>query len=331
MVDIPKEFVKEEHRIEKSFKKSGINLWMIISAVLVVVIIVMAVWPRAGVLSGQQAGDKFVSFINDNYGSGIIFKSASDQGSLYEINVTFNGNEVPVYVTKDGKYFVEPAYLTPIVSKTASSSSSTPAPTNVPKTDRPKVELYIWSYCPYGVAAQGPMADVANLLKNSADFESVLYYAGHGEHEVEQNKIQACLQKYAKNKYWDYAKSFVANIYPECSSTRTIDCDKNNSLSLMKSLGIDYTSVMACVDSQGEALTQEYAARAGTNNVQGSPTIIINGVNVNVARDADSIKNVVCNSFTTAPAECSQTLSSTAATPSFGSGSSTAASAASCG
>ena len=33
----------------------------------------------------------------------------------------------------------------------------------VPKSDKPVVELFIWSYCPYGVQAQGPLAEVAKL------------------------------------------------------------------------------------------------------------------------------------------------------------------------
>jgi glutaredoxin len=150
--------------------------------------------------------------------------------------------------------------------------------------------LFIWSYCPFGVQAQGPVAEVASLLKNSADFVSILYYDGHGDYETQQNKIQECIQKLDEDKYWAYASKFVSEIYPNCGASQDISCNEKQSSALMKSLGIDSTAVMDCVNSEGESLISKASSYAQQFGVTGSPTILINGVKVSVARNAESIK-----------------------------------------
>ncbi len=180
----------------------------------------------------------------------------------------------------------------------------------VPKSDRPKVELFIWSYCPYGVQAQGPLSDVALLLGESADFEAVLYHDGHGDYETQQNKIQACIQEVAGDKYWEYAAGFVENIYPKCASERNVECDKTESIELMKSLGIDDSEVMSCVEDKGEDLIAEHLNRARGYGISGSPSLVINGLKVNVARNSESFKAAVCEAFNEVPEECGESLSS---------------------
>lgn len=304
MADIEKEIKKEEKKVEKFFHKKE-NVWMSISIILAVILIVSLGFNFSGKsISKDAAGKKAVEFIKTSFGADVsTFENVTDLGKIYLMNVPYQGQDIPIYVTKDGKYFISSA-----IEMNAVASVS--KPTEVPKTDKPKVELYIWGYCPYGVAAQGPLAEVASLLKSSADFEAVLYYAGHGDYEAQQNKIQACIQKLAEDKYWKYADGFVKTIYPKCGASRDIACDKNESIALMKSLGIDSAKVMGCVDSDGVSLTEAYSNRAENNGVTGSPTLIINGVAVNVGRTAEAYKTAVCNAFNNAPAECSDTLSS---------------------
>jgi len=55
-------------------------------------------------------------------------------------------------------------------------------------------------------------------------------------------------------------------------------------------------------------------------NVGGSPTLVINGVQVNSARDPASYLDTICKAFSdgSVPTECGQTLSSTAYGAGFG-------------
>ena len=58
------------------------------------------------------------------------------------------------------------------------------------------------------------------------------------------------------------------------------------------------------------------SSRASALGVSGSPSIVINGVKVNVARDAESMKAAVCSAFNNVPSECGEALSSTTGTTS---------------
>jgi len=314
MVDLEKEIKKEEKKVEKFFSKKE-NIWMSVSIVLAVVVIVLLIISVTGKcgISKDAAGEKMIAYLSTLVPAGdvVTLKNVTSLGNVYEIVVEYKSQDIPVYMTKDGKYMVQG--LSEINPSSSINTNSNNQTKEVPKADKPKVQLFIWSYCPYGVQAQGPVAEVANLLKGKADFEIVTYYDGHGAYETQQNKIQSCIQKLASDKYWNYAAKFVTDIYPKCSSTRTEDCDKNESVKLMKSLGINSASVLNFVESHGTSLLSEASSKAQANGVSGSPTILINGVAVQAARTSEAIKAAVCEAFNTAPSQCSQTLSGTTA------------------
>ena len=291
------------------------NPWVASTFVLGLFVLVLLITNFSGGLTGNiisedEAGEKLLAFYQSSGVEGLSLKSVEDVGSVYQVNFEYQNNTIPLYMTKDGNLA---GSLNPINEEISPDASQQNSQTQeITKSDKPVVDLFIWSYCPYGVQAQGPLAEVAKLLKDKAEFNTILYYDGHGAFETQQNKIQACIQKLAKDKYWDYAAGFVKTIYPKCSSSRDVACDKDESVKLMKSLGIDSTKVLACVDSDGESLIKAYADKAQASGVSGSPTLTINGVKVNSARTADAYKTSVCSGFNTAPSQCGTALSSTA-------------------
>ncbi|MGV8151724.1 MAG: hypothetical protein ACP5OG_01460 [Candidatus Nanoarchaeia archaeon] len=294
-------------------EKMNRNPWRLSTYVLGFVVIVLIVLffldnSSAG-MSGEEAGKNLASYLDARVGGGVEFISSEALGdSLYQVVVSYQGQDIPVYVTKDGNYFVQGAIPMNETIEPAQGEEETPQ--EIPQSAKPKVELFIWSYCPYGVQAQGPLAEVAKLLGKSADFEAVPYYDGHGAYETQQNKIQLCIQQVAKDKYWSYAEGFVKDIYSKCGASRDIECDKNESIKLMKSLAIDSTKVMSCVNASGDSLFAEAASKAQKAGVTGSPTLVINGVKANVARNSEAYKAAVCSAFNSAPDACSTTLDS---------------------
>jgi len=306
---------KEDNVSEgKITKKMRENPWILSTFVLGVLALILLIGNfggvTGGVVNGDSAGNSLLTFANEQ-GANAELVGVEDIGDFYEVTLLLSGQEVPFMVTKNGEFLVQG--LTPLnVAQTPTSQEQS---ADIPKSDKPEVELFIWSYCPYGVQAQGPLAEVASLLGDYADFKAVLYYDGHGAYETQQNKIQACIQEVAPSKYWNYAEGFVEDIYPVCGTSRDIDCDKTESIKLMKSLGIDSTKVMSCVDSQGEGLISASSSYAKQLGVTGSPTLVINGVKSNAGRTAEAYKVAVCNAFTdgTAPEECLTTLDSSAA------------------
>jgi hypothetical protein len=270
------------------------------------------------ILSPQEAGEMMVNTLNEKVvqGGGVTLVRVEEEQDFYTVITSYQGGEVPIFVSKDGEYWFQSAIKLEDIPDPA---GQTPPPSTgtVPKSDKPVIDLFIWSYCPYGVSAQGPLADVATLFGDKAEFNAVMYHDGHGAYETQQNKIQACIQEVDKDNYWAYADRFVDEIYPVCGASRDVDCDKTESIKVMDSLGIDSSAVMSCVDSEGEALIAEDRQYAGSLGVTGSPTIVINGVKASPSsRTAEAFKASVCQGFNDPPEECGEQLSATAATTS---------------
>ncbi len=298
--------------VKKSSDSIFKNSWAVASIVLAGLLILALVFSNNSSLSNQvskeEAAANLVKFAEAKGVTAEVIK-ISDSGEFYEVTLSINGKQDKLKITKDGKNIVQ---IIPL--ETQEKKQQTPE--EVPKSDRPKAELYVWGYCPYGVQAQGPFAEVAKLLEASADFKIVPYYAGHGEYEAQENKIESCIQKLEPTKYWDYALGFVNQIYPKCSSLRTVECDLTEATNLMKSLGINSEAVLECVSTDGKELNTLAANSAKENGVSGSPTIILNGVKLNVARNAEAYKKAICSSYNNAPAECGKVLNSTSSSSS---------------
>ena len=191
------------------------------------------------------------------------------------------------------------------------------------KSDKPTLDMYVMSFCPYGQQAEAGVGPVAKLLGDKITLTPhfVIYpatqYAGkeaqyceggacsmHGLGELHEDMRQLCLWKSEPAKWWDYvdcinAKTTYSNVdskWKECATQ----------------VGVDAAAIESCQASQGVALVNAEKALCDANGVSGSPTLFVNGKKL-TSRDAETIKKAVCDSFNTPPAECSQTLSATTA------------------
>jgi hypothetical protein len=262
--------------------------------------------------SANEIGKKVIDFINNNLvqpGTSASLVSVKDMGSYFEILTSYQGQQIPVYASKDGKILFLQAI--DMSQQTQRHTQTAPQQTQeIPKRDRPTAELYIFSYCPYGVVTLDSFTIVGKLLSNKANMKVKFFSDMHGKHELQQNKIQECIQEVDPQKYWEYASRYLKTVYSKCSSTRDINCDKNESITLMKEVGVDADKVMKCVEERGEELYKRDISDAERYGLTGSPSLVINDVHVSgFDRSPEGIKKLVCSSFTTPPAECSQTLS----------------------
>lgn len=319
-----KEEHKEHHKEENiKIKLPRLNPWILVSLVLVIVLALSLVkgWSINGGTSGgnintisiQKVANKTIDYINNNLvQTGLVsLVSTKDLGSVYEITTSYQGSEIPVYTTKDGSLIFLSAYNTSIEIQQSSNG--------IPKTDKPNVELYIFSYCPAGSAALDSFSETASFLKDYVNFKVKFFSNMHGEHELQENMIQECIQTISPEKYWDYAKQYLEIVYQKCGSSRSIECDKNESIKLMTAVGINSDNVMDCVKNQGETYYQQDINDATSLQLSYSPSFVINGKYIQDAdRSPEGIKSVVCSAFNTPPSKCSQTLSSTGSTTSGG-------------
>jgi hypothetical protein len=168
------------------------------------------------------------------------------------------------------------------------------------------------------------MLPVMDTLKGKADIQvKFVNYAMHGEKELQENMRQYCIETQVADKYSAYLKCFLA---------------AGDAAGCVKSTGVDGTKLATCMtatDSKYKIMDvfndpakpgwrgqfppfPIYEAENQKYGVQGSPTLIINGVEANAGRDSASLLAAVCNAFTTKPKECSTQLSGDSPSPGFG-------------
>jgi len=299
-----------------------------------------------GALTDTEAGLKIISFINENLmapGTKATLDSINEEAGVYKMIISAEGESITSYATKDGKTFFPQAFELEDIEKQiqiqkAAAQQEDMAAANMEKTDRPKVEIFVMSYCPYGTQIQKGIIPVIETLGSKADIElKFCDYAMQGEKELKEQLNQYCIQKEQNDKFIPYLKCFLeAGNTEKCITDAGIDRAK---LSACVSSADAKYSVMADFKSKenyrgqfpGFAVHKTETAKYG---VQGSPTVVINGVTVRSGRDPASLQKEICNAFTDSarPAECDIQMDSSTPSPGFGySAGSAAGSDASCG
>lgn len=312
------------------------NPWIVSSLILGAILIVLVVGNVFGLtgnisltgksVSSNTAGENLVTYLNTITTSEVKLVDVKEANGLYLVTVEYNGNNVPVYMTKDGKYYT--TTLVPLTADTG-TQTDTQTPANIPKTDKPSVELYVFTYCPYGLQMEKAMIPVVNLLKDKIDFKIRQIGAMHGEHEKLEAERQLCIEKEYPSKFLDYLLAFAEDTsIGSCNGDVTCLTPKLNAL--FTKLGIDASKINSCMTTDGESLYNAEVTNAQSKDIGGSPTLVINGVQSQASRSPEAIKGVICNAFNTVPSECTQTLSTSQAAAGFGNGTSSSGSA-SCG
>jgi protein-disulfide isomerase len=202
--------------------------------------------------------------------------------------------------------------------KTASTQpkKTEPVASNVPKSDKPNVELFVMSHCPYGTQMEKGIIPVAKELGNNIDFEiKFVNYAMHpSKGEVEEQLNQYCIQKEFKDKYLAYLSKFL---------------EAGSSADAFKAVGLSESDIATCVeetDNQFDVIKNledksswssgrfpKFMIHDADNlkyGVRGSPTLVINGQQAQSGRDSQSILNAICGAFSDSPEECNTDMAS---------------------
>jgi len=305
----------QKHRIEenKLLEKVRGNPWIIstfVCGALVLILLITNFGGITGNVSKNTAGETILNFAKSQVDGDVSLVKVETVDDLYKVTVLYNGNEIPLYLTKDGKNLVQG--VIPVSQLTSSSGSAQTE--EIPKTDKPEVDLYVMSFCPYGNRGENTMVPAYNLLKDKIDF-NVYYIVSvsgntvnslHGQPEVDENEREACVLKdYGFDAWW----KFVVYVNNNCGSDGS--CWKDAA----KSANLDSNKIQSCVSSEGLNLMKESQAASNSAGASGSPTLIINGVqssSVYQYGNADAYKQAICSAFNTAPTECSTQLQAVA-------------------
>ncbi|MFA4946080.1 MAG: hypothetical protein WC607_00875 [Candidatus Micrarchaeia archaeon] len=240
------------------------------------------------------------------------------KNGIYELTVDFvqDGSTVqtiPAYASLDGKTMYTGAFDLTEAAPTPSPVASPTPEAELVKSARPVAELFVMSYCPYGTQFEKAIIPVRELLANYTDFElKFVYYTMHGAQEVNENTRQYCIEKeYGNETMWDYLECFLA----EGDSSGCLNASQLNATLLDECVAATHEEF--AIDTAGT----EYGIYLVDNQayaVGGSPTFVLNGKVMSVARSPEAIKQAVCSAFIDAPDACDEVLSETAATAGFG-------------
>ncbi len=235
-------------------------------------------------------------------------------GFLVMLGLYFKGNSKSA-VSKD---------VSPVADANQPAQDQPAAPVAVTKSDRPKVELFVMAYCPFGLQMEKAYLPAWNLLKDKADIDvKFVSYAMHGLKEVEENTRQYCIEQGQPAKYQPYLTCFTGkDDYKGCLAKAGIT--EGSLSSCVNATNAKYKTLDKFKDQTtwlsgrypvfqiNEDLNTKYG-------VQGSPTLVINGAQVEgVNRTADAVKQAICAAFNTPPAECGKTLATAAYGAGFG-------------
>jgi hypothetical protein len=278
-------------------------------AVLLLVVVVSGGSITGNVVSKEKAGDNLVEYLSTVVDSEIILEGVEDTGALYEVTVNYQGNSIPIYVTKDGASYT--SNLIPLVAET-DTPSPTPTPSDVPKSDVPVVELFVMTHCPYGTQAEKGMLPVMELLKDVADINIrfVHYYMHTNNQEEVETPKQVCIREEQSEKYEEYLSCFLAS-----SGGSVADSD-----ACVVQTGIDQSALDSCVAGAADGYYEDDSALSEGYGVQGSPTLVINGQIVSSGRSPSAYLDAICQAFNNAPAECGETVSTDSPAAGFGTG-----------
>lgn len=286
---------------------------------------------------------KSTEFVNSELlqgkGSATV-KVLGKEGNLYKLEVTYNGQKIESFVTKDGKRFfpqsIEMIKNNVVENKENATANSNPVVSTVEqKSDKPVVELFVMSHCPYGLQMEKGILPVVKTLGDKIDFNiKFTDYAMHGEKELKEQLNQYCIQKEQPAKFLSYLECFSRD-------------GESGGETCLSQAGIDKTKLSSCFarsDKEFKVLEnfknkdgyrgnypgfEIFKADNEKYGVQGSPTLVINGTQSQSGRDSNSILKSICSAFNNPPKECSTELPSETPSPGFGGGVASAGSASS--
>lgn len=313
----------------------------IIKTIIIIAIVILAI---AGIvyfeknfvrtISADEAGQKVVNYINENYlkdtGKAEL-KEAVKFSTVYKIifKLTMSGQaesqDETIYLTKDGKYAFPEMQGIPInldekqagTANTNSDANQVTSCESIKKSDKPSLEAFIVSQCPYGLQMQRILAKLVKDEPVAKENIIVRYFGSiadgkiesmHGEEEAQENLKQICLREEQGAKYWNYISCYITEGKPD---------------SCLSSAGVNKANLNACIKDASRGL--KYAKAdfdlSDKYGVQGSPTLILGDTKIDEfsfgGRTEDALKSIICCASNDQVDYCSKELSKESASAGF--------------
>lgn len=290
------------------------------------------------VLAPEEARAKAEKFINDELISGgadqakAVIKEITEDRGLYKLLVVVESQgrtqEVESYMTLDGEKFFTQAIDIEIKTADAPQAEGGQQPSSgeaVNKQDKPKIELFVMSHCPFGTQIEKGIIPVLEIFGDKINFElKFCDYAMHGKKEIDEQLNQYCIQKEEPTKLLDYLKCFLeTGVSTGCLAKAKVD---NTKLKYCTQKADEEFEVTDNLNDESRWFNGNYPQfnvnkeDVDKYDISGSPALVLNGEKIASARDPQSLMKTICFGFTNVPDECGETLSSSTPSPGFGFG-----------
>lgn len=284
------------------------------------------------ILSKEAVSEKVTNFIKEMVGTPdkeieieVLEITDADNG-LYRLKLAVDNQDFVSYVTKDGELLF-PQYV----------DMNPPESQQIPLAEKPIVDLFVMSFCPYGNQAEDLMKPIVDLVGPAVDFNlHYIIYSGyqtedyclsaeqkycsmHKTAEVNQNIRELCVAEYQPDKSWDFVT--------EINKRTTAEKVEEDWEAIATELGIDVGKIKECQEKEGTTLLdqeiilteQEYPVQDPTKHqqngeyktaigIQGSPALVINGMIYDGERSTEGYQEAICDAFKNTPSVCSQTI-----------------------
>lgn len=285
-------------------KKLRENPWMVSTFVFLILSVILLVVSFSGgitgnVISSNDAQAKIISYLNSLTGGGVSLVSSKDIGNLYEIQVSYQAKTIPVYITKDGEYFV--SSISQITGNAVNEQEQTQQATEVVEVDlgdapvkgnknAPVTILEFSDYqCPF--CGRYFKETLPLIIKNYVDTGKVkLAFMDFplDFHENAQKAAEAarCFREQKSDLgYWSYHDKLFGN---------QESLSEENYKKWAKELGADENKFVSCLDSgKYEKAVKDDMDYGQSIGVSGTPAFFVNGKFVSGAQPYSVFESII--------------------------------------
>lgn len=293
---------------KENIKISKVRIWQLISGVLLLALIISLFTGvfkgnvTGEVISSSDAGNSLVKYLNAQTGGGLSYISSKDIGNLYEITVSYQGQNIPVYVTKDGEYFIQ--NIAPLSGEVATDSPTAQANPRVDvdmetlidddaikgNIDAPVTMVEFSDYeCPF--CGRHYSQTYSQIIKEYVDTGKVrLVYRDfpldfHPNAQKAAEAAECFKEQKGDEGYWKYHDRLFENQ----DSLSEVNYKK-----WAKELGADSSKFDTCLDSGKMASEVAKDLQDGqVAGISGTPGFIINGKLVSGAQPFSAFKQII--------------------------------------
>lgn len=288
---------------------------LLVMALLCFFSVGMAMAKELKTITLEEAANKVVSIVNRYFvpkKDATLSGDSVEENGLYKVNLNINNNSQYFYLTKDGALLIFPNSFIDIAQfEETAKKEKEMQNQEIPKTQKPTVELFVMSLCPYGIKAEKEMLPVIKSFDDRIDFKIKFIvnvkgdtinevFSLHGNNESMEDARQAAIMKYYPDKFQSYIEKIDANsCLISCGAVKLEDYWKRAA----QELGMDVKKIDSFVYGQESInLLKQNEIDARKYDVSTSPTLIINGIKSQaIYQGPKAIEQAIYSAFTNPP------------------------------